>query len=240
MPRDHRRPPAEKPLRGRFYFLIASILLLLAVSPFIEGYRALSFITDVFWGFVFLSIVYAVSDYQKNLIVGALLVLPLLFSMVSKYWVTTPFFDQLASLGGAAFIAFSLYAIARYVARQEAVNPDVIGAAIVFYLLMGVMWSIVFKALEYFEPGSFSMGDEHFATNNKTRFIYYSFVTLTTLGYGDITPLTARACSLSIIEAIVGQLYLVIQVAWLVGMHISKTMEEKAHKTDEEDRHLRP
>ena len=235
MPRDYHHPPAEKPLRGRFYFLIASILLLLAVSPFIEGYRALRFVTDVFMAFVFLSIIYAVSDYHKSLFVGVLLVLPFLVSLVSKYWATAPFFNHLASLGGAAFIAFSLYAIARYVARQEAVNPDVIGAAIVFYLLMGVMWSIVFEALEYFEPGSFSMSDEYSA-NNKTRFIYYSFVTLTTLGYGDITPLTAKACSLSIIEALVGQLYLVIQIAWLVGMHISGTMEKKARKTDAGDR----
>ena len=229
MPRDHQGLPDEKPLRGRFHFLIVSMLLLLAVNPFLEDYRGLSFVKDLFFAFVFLSVVYAVSDDKRNLVVGALLILPFLVSLVTKYWVATPFFNALAGLGGAGFIAYSLYAIARYVARQDEVNHDVIGAAIVFYLLMGIMWSIVFETLEYFEPGSFRMGDE-FGRNNRMRFIYYSFVTLTTLGYGDISPVTAKACAFSVIEAVVGQLYLVIQIAWLVGMHISGTTEKKARK----------
>ena len=54
------------------------------------------------------------------------------------------------------------------------------------------------------------------------RFEYLSFVTITTLGYGDITPLTDKASALVIIEAVVGQIYLVVLVAWLVGMHVSQ------------------
>ena len=53
-------------------------------------------------------------------------------------------------------------------------------------------------------------------------FQYYSFVTITTLGYGDITPVTEVAKTFSPLEAVVGQLYLVVVVAWLVGMHVSK------------------
>jgi len=52
-------------------------------------------------------------------------------------------------------------------------------------------------------------------------FQYYSFVTITTLGYGDITPVTEVAKAFSVLEAVVGQLYLVVAVAWLVGMHVS-------------------
>ena len=53
-------------------------------------------------------------------------------------------------------------------------------------------------------------------------FEYYSFVTLTTLGFGDITPLTRMAKAFSVLEAVIGQLYLVVVVAWFVGMHVSK------------------
>ncbi|MGD9259424.1 MAG: potassium channel family protein, partial [Desulfobacterales bacterium] len=53
------------------------------------------------------------------------------------------------------------------------------------------------------------------------RFLYFSFVTITTLGYGDITPLTRKASSLVMLEAVTGQMYLVVVVAWLVGMHVS-------------------
>ena len=58
--------------------------------------------------------------------------------------------------------------------------------------------------------------------SSRLIFIYYSFVTITTLGYGDISPLTGKAGGLSIIEAISGQIYLVVLVSWLVGMHVSK------------------
>ena len=50
----------------------------------------------------------------------------------------------------------------------------------------------------------------------------FGFITITTLGYGDITPLTNRASALALIEAVVGQMYLVVLVAWLVGMHVSQ------------------
>ena len=54
------------------------------------------------------------------------------------------------------------------------------------------------------------------------RFEYFSFITITTLGYGDITPVTDKATALALIEAVVGQIYLVLLVAWLVGMHVSQ------------------
>jgi voltage-gated potassium channel len=58
-----------------------------------------------------------------------------------------------------------------------------------------------------------------------SHFSYYSFVTLTTLGYGDITPLTPVARSLSLLEAITGQLYIAILIARLVGIHIAQSMK---------------
>ena len=59
-----------------------------------------------------------------------------------------------------------------------------------------------------------------FGTERTILALYYSFVTLTTLSYGDITPLTKVAKAFSVLEAVVGQLYLVEEVAWLVGMHV--------------------
>ena len=77
-------------------------------------------------------------------------------------------------------------------------------------------------------PGSFAipqgMGEE-----TRFTFIYYSFVTITTLGYGDVTPVADVAKSFSFIEAVVGQIYLVVLVARLVGIHIAQSMERKSH-----------
>ncbi len=64
----------------------------------------------------------------------------------------------------------------------------------------------------------------------QSTFLYYSFVTITTLGYGDIFPVSTAAKSCAILEAVIGQLYLVITVAWLVGVHISQAMAKKNMK----------
>jgi hypothetical protein len=91
---------------------------------------------------------------------------------------------------------------------------------------MALMWTFVFVVVETLHPGSFNLPE---GGEEATRyFLYYSFVTLTTLGYGDITPVTGLARSLSILEAVIGQLYLVVQVAWLVGVHVSQSMVKRA------------
>jgi voltage-gated potassium channel Kch len=56
------------------------------------------------------------------------------------------------------------------------------------------------------------------------RFLYFSYVTMTTLGYGDITPIAPIARSLAMLEALIGQIYLVVMIAWLVGMNVSQSL----------------
>ncbi len=96
-----------------------------------------------------------------------------------------------------------------------------------YLFVMGVgQWAFVFSVLECIHPGSFSIGEGQIGVG-LLLFIYYSFVTITTLGYGDITPLTAPANSISLLEAVIGQIYLVVLVARLVGMHIAPSMDRK-------------
>jgi voltage-gated potassium channel len=82
------------------------------------------------------------------------------------------------------------------------------------------MWSFAYFILDYFYPDSFSFPEN--SSPSVYRYLYFSYVTLTTLGYGDVAPLTNKAGSLVVLEAIIGQIYLVVIVAWLVGMHVSR------------------
>ncbi|MGD9235926.1 MAG: potassium channel family protein, partial [Desulfobacterales bacterium] len=101
------------------------------------------------------------------------------------------------------------------------VTVEMIFAAVVVYLLMAMLWADLYRLLETLSPGSFDMpGGE--IQNDRILFLYFSLVTITTLGYGDITPLTDNAAGLAVVEALTGQIYLVVLVAWLVGMHVSK------------------
>lgn len=88
------------------------------------------------------------------------------------------------------------------------------------------MWAFVYSLMESIHPGSFSIAEGQINAG-RSLYVYYSFVTLTTLGYGDITPMTAPANSISILEAIIGKLFLAILIARLVGIHIAQSMNEK-------------
>jgi hypothetical protein len=114
--------------------------------------------------------------------------------------------------------------------HKEVTRDLIVGAAVV-YLFMALMWTFIFVVVETLHPGSFNLpeGQDIEATRH---FLYYSFVTLTTLGYGDITPITSLARSLCILEAVIGQLYLVVQVAWLVGVHVSQSMLNRSRQDE--------
>jgi len=98
--------------------------------------------------------------------------------------------------------------------------------AVFGYFFIGLMWGFVFSVLESLQPGSFRVGGGQAAELNK--FMYYSFVTQTTLGYGDITPVTPPARSLSLLEAVIGQFYQAVLIARLVGLHIAQSFEKQS------------
>jgi len=89
------------------------------------------------------------------------------------------------------------------------------------YLLSGSMWGIVYFLLSVISPGSFDGIVGETWSEQLNEFTYHSFVTLTTLGYGDIVPVAPVARTLTYLEAVLGQMYLTVLVAALVGMHIA-------------------
>jgi len=88
------------------------------------------------------------------------------------------------------------------------------------------MWVFLYNITEILHPGSFSLAAVLDAESKKALY-FFSFVTLTTLGYGDITPVSGPARSLAMVEAIVGQMYIAVLIARLVGTHISQSMMKK-------------
>lgn len=172
---------------------------------------------------ILISGVYAVSQKKIYMLITAVLALPLLASLWSAYFVKIPYFQLTGQICGVLCMAFIVIIILSHIIRVKNVTADIIFGAIVVYLLMALMWNFMYLVLEDLHPGSFIL-PEGPIKDSRFLFIYFSFVTIATLGYGDITPLTAPACSLSILEAIIGQIYLVVVVAWLVGMFVSQSL----------------
>ena len=119
------------------------------------------------------------------------------------------------------FLSLAIFNTMRQVAVGTEINPNRIVGAICVYLLLGVLWSAIYMAIEFFQPGSFRGLTEVASPVWNPDWIYFSFVTITTLGYGDITPVTQTARSFAFAEAVVGQFYIAVLVAGLVSAYIS-------------------
>jgi voltage-gated potassium channel len=127
------------------------------------------------------------------------------------------------SLNTIFFVVITI-ALVAHVARASVVRASTLFCAVNSYLLIGLSLSLLFIILELIVPGSFELSGD--PDNLFSTFLYYGFVTLTTLGYGDILPLTALARSLAAFTALFGQLYLVIIMAFLIGKYLGGKKEE--------------
>ncbi|MEM7808438.1 MAG: potassium channel family protein [Planctomycetota bacterium] len=115
----------------------------------------------------------------------------------------------------------------RRVLLTRHVTLALLSASASIYLLAGVVWAIGYQAIEAITPGAFASSGASQPDDAGTLF-YFSFVTLTTLGYGDVSPVTPIARSAAIAEAVFGQLFLVLLIGRLVSLHIMATPERTA------------
>ena len=207
--------------KSPFIYLMAVILAMVLTTPFLQDYIHLRVLLDVFYSAIFLTAMYVVGQEKRLVKLAAVFAVPMLLSLWAHYFFASAHLVSLGRVCGIIFFMLAIYHCGRFIFQSPQVTRDVIAAAVVIYLLMALMWSYAYALLESYQPGSFSY-QEGLARSPRQFFLYYSFVTLTTLGYGDITPLTEKAKSLTIMEAVVGQVYLVVVLAWLVGMHVSR------------------
>jgi hypothetical protein len=199
----------------------------LVLAPIFEGFIGIRILINIFTTFVLISAVYAISKKKYFIITAALLALPLITSIWTNYFIELPYLVLVGDCFGILFLAFTVIITLSFIFRERVITVNVIYCSIVVYLLVAIMWSFVFSVLESIHPGSFKIGIDQVEAG-RFLFIYYSFVTITTLGYGDITPITAIANSFSFLEAVIGQIYLVVLVARLVGMQIAQSMDRDA------------
>ncbi|KPJ78585.1 MAG: hypothetical protein AMJ54_02915 [Deltaproteobacteria bacterium SG8_13] len=206
--------------QGKFLSLLVAILLYLGIIPVIDQFVRLRFALDIFFSLILLTAIYAVSNQKQHLFIALALGVP----MFTFVWLNKFFPAGWLKIGAnvltALFFGYALLRLLTYIFTESRVTRNVIYAAIIVYLFMGLLWADIYQLLYYLQPGSFEIAG--IQTNNPDRvLVYYSYVTLTTLGYGDISPLTDLAGSLAILEAIIGQLYLTVLVARLVALHIA-------------------
>ncbi len=151
----------------------------------------------------------------------------LLFSFFSA-WLDSAGFDQVYLLLLLNFFISSALRTAKQVLFTGDIDGNKILGAICLYLLMGLIWAVLYTLVQLSFPDSFvNIHNNHQWFTLFPDFVYFSFVTITTLGFGDISPRLPIPRFLVYMEAIVGQFYLAILVASLVGSHMTRYYNKK-------------
>ncbi len=221
-------------LRERKYLvLLLAVASTIVVQPLAHGFLAGLMISEVLRNLLVVTVLFIVFQRRHVRLVFLLIGLPVMASNWAHYTVPERFEPALAVIHHAflvAFLGFAVTVILRRIFERKVVGGDDVLGAVCGYLLAGIAWGSLYLLVELLVPGSFSV-QEAIAGQlggwyaRQAVFDYYSLMTLTTLGYGDITPIRPPATSLTLIEAVFGQFYIAVIVAQLVGLRLAEALQ---------------
>ena len=201
--------------------LLVALGLLFFAFPFVEEVKGGNLIVSILFSLVLLSAVLAVAERKRVLIIAIILAIP----AIGGRWINhlrpdlIPPFVFLAA--GLILVGFVVANLLLFVLRAPSVNVEVLCASIAAYLMLGLMWTMAYWLVDQLTPG----GAFAFYTNtgkqsmNGFNAFYFSFITLSTVGYGDITPVSRIARWLAALEAMTGLLYVAVLIARLVSLY---------------------
>jgi hypothetical protein len=209
----------------RYLILLGALVALLVVEPIAASLGMMEATFDALLVVVLGVLALAVAQDKGWWLIALVLCVPAAVLSVGGHVVAATNQHVGLSIGhGIAAVFFVVVAgkIVASIIRSEDISTDSVFGAICGYLLLGVAWGLTYTVLQSVDSHAFQMSDalrQHMEDNKDARnvFNYYSFVTLSTVGYGDVTPRSEVARTLSWVEAVTGQLYLAVLIAGLMS-----------------------
>ncbi len=220
---------------GQFGLLFIFLLAMFVVPQLLPDEGRFHWQMPLFFSLVMLSALRTVSERPRQFWIAAFL---LVLGLVPE-WLHALGVENTATWGKvliAIFIGYTSTLILRMVLRAKTVDVEVILAALCVYLMLALIWGVAYQVIETLDPGSFAIPAAMIegAANPEQAIsgvlYYFSFVTITTLGYGDVQPVVPLARSFAITEALIGQIFLVTLIARLVAMQTA--MQRQNVKAD--------
>jgi hypothetical protein len=217
-------------IRWRYLVLLGTLLPVLVVQPLSFGCSTPPQLFDAFLMLVTVALLLSFCPDKNKRLIALALGIPTGLLSLGGHLFATQSENTLILIGHGLAVVFYFWAAVLIVAslvRSQVLSLDCVFGAICGYLLLGMAWGMLYSMLESACPASFEVGSRlaEQVQGDHSRihlFTYYSFITLTTVGYGDVTPLSIPARTCAWLEALTGQFYLAVLVAGLVGALLSK------------------
>ena len=218
--------PVPKPLRFHRFStvqLLVALVILLVSAPFVEELEGGHLILSVLFTVVLIAAVFAVANRKRSLAIALVLAVP----AITARWINQVRPDLVHPavflVCALVLLAFVIGHLLYFVLRAPVVTVEVLCASIAAYLMLGLTWTVAYWLVDQLTPGgafSFNTPRGSRSMNGFTGF-YFSFITLSTVGYGDITPVSQAARWLAAMEAMTGLLYVAVLIARLVSLYSS-------------------
>ena len=218
----------NKRVRHNLILFILNFIYIFILGLF-DGYTDMRYVYNTVITLIFFASMLSIKDTAAHFFYIPLIVMTL--TWVSEFLD----FGYLSHVTGAITLIFFMYIIVFLLIRVA--TTKTVGAlefleSINVYLLLGIAAAILFSTVYSDNLSAFNISGE--AMSSRAEFIYFSFITMTTLGYGDISPVDPIARSLSIFFSVAGQLYLTMIVALLIGKYLSQSTSEETRKLAKE------
>ncbi len=201
--------------------LLIALVLLFVFFPFVEEVKGGDVIISILLSLVLLSAVLAVADRKGVFFIALVLAIPAIVGRWISHFRPDLVPPSVFLVAGLALIAFVVANLLRYVLRAPSVNTEVLCASISAYLMLGLLWTVAYWLVAQVTANAFAFNTPTGTKETMAGFnaFYFSFITLSTVGYGDITPVSRIARWLAATEAMTGLLYVTVLIARLVSLY---------------------
>lgn len=201
---------------NKYNQLLSFLFFVLIAAPFSKPNGFLGLLLPIFFLGLLITTIYSFLNFKTllvYLILGGSFFFLRVFAWLNDFSAANNLRLAIAiSLVNAIFMALSIYFVIKEIFSRKIITVDAIKGGIVVYLLLGLLWFELYRLINWFIPNSFS-------SNEEFELLHFSFITLSTVGYGDILPISKFAKILANLEGIVGVLYPTIFIARLVSLY---------------------
>jgi len=215
---------------------LVSLVLLLVASPFVRGLKEGQLYESVLFTLVMCTGLIASGSRRK--LAFALVSLALVATWLNQLWPQQcPALTFI--LPGVAFLGVVIASLLGFILRAKRVDANVLCAGISVYLILGLLWGLAYTLVAQVNPKAFAFSTHPGTAATMSGFtaIYFSFTTLATLGYGDITPAADAARMLAMLEAMTGTLFVGVMIARLVSLYSAPGHNHAPAHSEDEDKY---